>query len=209
MEEFTLIVPDGGRHGALMSKHRDNPAQALLEPLLAHERILRRIIDAQLGEWLRAKLLDLRDPNAMRDRALIRLKQLPERETLHAWDDELCRAFDGAADEQILSVLLATMLDGFPRGMLPNAKTYVGGALLVLGGFPLSPEILAAAIFRIWRKNRFPPTIAELVDECECSKRRAVDARRVVTKMIALLDNAEEVLTASGDFDASKNALPN
>ena len=41
MEEFTLIVPDEGRYGALMSKHRDNPAQALLEPLLAHGRILR------------------------------------------------------------------------------------------------------------------------------------------------------------------------
>jgi len=209
MEQFTLIVPDEGSDGAITGKRQANRARALLEPLLANERILRRIVDAQLGEWLRVRLFDLRDPKATRDRALIRLRQLPQRETLHAWDDELCRALDGAADEQILSVLLATMLDGFPRGMVPNASTYVGGALLILGDYALSPEVLAAAIFRIWRKNRFPPTISELVDECDCARQRSVDARCVVRKMIALLDNAEEVLTASGDFDASKNALPN
>ena len=208
MEEFTLIVPDEGRHGAILGNRQANRARALLEPPLAHERILRRIIDAQLGDWLRLKLLDLRTPTAMRDRALTRLRELPQRETLHAWDDELCRALDGKADEPMLSVLLATMLDGFPRGMIPNARTYVAGALLVIGDHALSPEILAAAILRIWRKDRFPPTIAEVVDECERARQHATSARRVVTKMIALMDNAEEVLIATGDLDGSKNALP-
>ena len=98
---------------------------------------------------------DLRDPNAARDKALIRLQQLPSRETLHAWDDELSLALDGKADEKILSLLLATMLDGFPRGMVPNIRTYVEGTLLVIADQALSPEILAAAILRIWRKDRF------------------------------------------------------
>jgi len=208
MEEFTLIVPDEGRHRAITSKRYANRARALFEPLLAHQRILRQIIDAQLGEWLGVKLLDLRQPNAMRDRALTRHRQLPQRETLHAWDDELHRALDGKADEHMLSVLLATMLDGFPRGMVPNVRTYVGGALLVMGHDALSPEILAAAIIRIWRKDRFLPTIAELQDEFDHACQSAVNARRVVTKMIALLDNAEEILIATGDIDQPKKAFP-
>ena len=208
MEEFALIVPDERHHRTITGKRHGNRARALFEPLLAHQRILRQIIDAQLGEWLGVKLLDLRQPNAMRDRALTRHRQLPQRETLHAWDDELHRALDGKADEHMLSVLLATMLDGFPRGMVPNVRTYVGGALLVMGHDALSPEILAAAIIRIWRKDRFLPTIAELQDEFDHACQSAVNARRVVTKMIALLDNAEEILIATGDIDQPKKAFP-
>jgi hypothetical protein len=208
MEEFALIVPDERHHRTITGKRQGNRVRALFEPLLAHQRILRQIIDAQLGEWLGIKLLDLRNPNAMRERALTRLQQLPQRETLHAWDDELHRALDGKADEHTLSVLLATMLDGFPRGMVPNVRTYVGGALLVMGEYAHSPEVTAAAIIRIWRKDRFPPTIAELQDEFDHAHQGAVNARRVVTKMIALLDNAEEILIATGDIDQPKRAFP-
>lgn len=167
MEELTLIAPGERDHHAVLSKRHGNRARKLFEPLLAHQRILRGIIDKQLGEWLGIRLLDLRDPNAVRNKALIRLQQLPSRETLHAWDDELCRALDDKADEKTLSLLLATMLDGFPRGMVPNIRTYIEGALLVIGDQALSPEIMAAAILRICRKDRFPPTIAELLDECD------------------------------------------
>ena len=154
MEELTLIAPGERDHPTVLSKRHGNRARALFEPLLAHQRILRGIVDKQLGEWLGIRLLDLRAPNAERDKAPIRLQQLPSRETLHAWDDELCHALDGKADEKILSLLLATMLDGFPRGMVPNIRTYVEGALLVIGDQALSPEILTAAILRIWRKDR-------------------------------------------------------
>ena len=207
MEELTLIAPGERDDPGVLSKHHGNRARALFEPLLAHQRILRGIIDKQLGQWLGIRLLDLRDPNAVRDKALIRFQQLPSRETLHAWDDELSLALDGKADEKILSLLLATMLDGFPRGMVPNIRTYVEGTLLVIGDQALSPEILAAAILRIWRKDRFPPTIAELLDECDHSLQGAANARRVVAKMIALLDNAEEVLIATGDFEGDRKGL--
>lgn len=100
-----------------------------------------------------------------------------------------------------------TLLDGFPRGMVPNIRTYIEGALLVLGDHALAPEIMAAAIIRIWRMDRFPPTIAELLDECDRARQGAINARRVVTKMIALLDNAEEVLIATGDFDEARKGI--
>jgi hypothetical protein len=204
MEEFNLILSDERGRRTLTSRRQANRARALFEPLLTHQRILRQIIDAQLGEWLCAKLLDLRNPNAMRERALIRLQQLPERETLHAWDDELHRALDGKADEHTLSVLLATMLDGFPRGMVPNVRTYVEGALLIMGDDAHSPEITAATILRIWRKDRYPPTIAELRNEFDHARQGVANARRVVAKMIALLDNAEEILAATDDFDEAR-----
>ena len=207
MEELTLIAPGERDHPAIMSKRHGNRARTLFEPLLAHQRILRGIIDKQLGEWLGIRLLDLRDPNAVRDNALIRLQQLPSRETLHAWDDELSLALGGKADEKTLSLLLATMLDGFPRGMVPNIRTYVEGTLLVIADQALSPEILAAAILRIWRKDRFPPTIAELLDECDHALQGAANARRVVAKMIALMDNAEEVLIATGDINEGTTAM--
>jgi hypothetical protein len=204
MEELMLISPDERRNLTIAGRRYGNRARALFEPLLIHQRILRQIIDAHLGEWIGVKLLDLRDPIAVRDRALIRRQQLPERKTLHAWDDELCRALDGKADEKTLSLLLATLLDGFPRGMVPNIRTYVEGALLVIGDNALPPEILAAAIVRIWRKNKFPPTISELLDECDHARQGAINARRVVTKMLALLDNAEEAIIATGDLDAAR-----
>lgn len=209
MEELTLIAPNEQGNSTIAGKRYNHRARALFGPLLVHQRILRQIIDAQLGEWLGVKLLDLREPNAVRDRALIRRQQLPQREMLHTWDDELCRALDGKADEKTLSLLLATMLDGFPRGMVPNIQTYVEGALLVIGDHVLAPEILAAAIIRIWRKDRFPPTIAELFDECDHVRQGAINARRVITKMLALLDNAEEALIVTGGFDeASASSRP-
>lgn len=143
----------------------------------------------------------------MREKALIRLQQLPQREALHAWDDELHRALDVKTDAHTLSVLLATMLDGFPLGMVPNVRTYVGGAFLVIGDDAFSPEIIAAAIIRIWRKDKFPPTIAELRDEFDHARQGAVNARRVVAKMIALLDNAEEILAATDDFDEARKGI--
>ena len=200
MEELRLIAPEKRWNPSMADNRHHNRVRVLFEPLLIHQRILGQIIGAGLAEWIGVRLLDLRDPGAVRDQALIRRQQLPERETLHAWDDELCRALDGRADDKTVAVLLETMFEGFPRGMAPNIKTYVGGALLVIGDHALSPEVLAAAILRIWRKDRFPPTIAELLDECDRARQGAANARRVVTKMIVLLDNAEEILAATGDF---------
>jgi hypothetical protein len=204
MREFTFILPDEGGRRTLTSRPQANRARTLFEPLLAHQRILGHILDAQLGDWLCVKLLDLRSPNALREKALIRLQQLPDRETLHAWDDELHRALDGKADDHTRSVLLATMLDGFPRCMVPNVQTYVEGALLVMGDDVHSPEISAAAILRIWRKDRFPQSIAELREEFDHARQGAVNAWRVVAKMIALVDNAEDILVATGNFDEAR-----
>ncbi len=204
MEELTLITSMEPRSAIHATKRSTNRARALLEPLLIHQRVLRQIVDAGLGEWIGVKLLDLRDPEAVRDRAFIRRQRLPARETLQAWDDEFFRALDGKADEKALSLLLATLLDGFPRGMVPNVRTYVEAALLVLGDHAPSPDIFAVAIIRIWRKDRFPPTIAELLEECDRAQQSAANARRVVAKMIALLDNAEEVLIATRDSDLGR-----
>lgn len=111
-----------------------------------------------------------------------------------------CAALSTERPTKERSLLLATLLDGFPRGMAPNVRTYVEGAILVIGDHPLASEILAAAIVRIWRKDRFPPTIAELLDECDHARQGATNARRVATKMLAILDNAEEILIATGDI---------
>jgi hypothetical protein len=199
VQESTFLASNEPSSPIYADKRGTHRTRALFEPLLVHQRILRQIVDSGLGEWIGIKLLDLRDPQAERDRALTRRQRLPTRETLHAWDDELFRALDGAADEKTSSLLLATMLDGFPRGMVPNVQTYVEAALLVIGDQALSPDIFAAAIIRIWRKDRFPPTLAELLDECDRARQSAANARRVVAKMIALLDNAEVVLDATGD----------
>jgi hypothetical protein len=200
MDELTLIGaidPDAAVRGC---GRRGRRTRALFEPLLDHQKILRRIIDAGLGEWIGVRLLDLRNPDAVRQRALTRRAQLPAREALHRWDNDLCRVLDGKADEKMVSVLLAIMLDGFPRGMIPNVQTYADAALLALGETVLSPQVLAAAIVRIWRKDRFPPTIADLLDECERARQAALNARRVVAKMIELLDNAEEALASVSDL---------
>lgn len=82
-----------------------------------------------------------------------------------------------------------------------SIKTYIDAALLVVGDNGPSPEIIAAAIARVWRKNRFPPSISEFLDECEEAKTSATGTRRAVTKMLSLLDNAEDVLIATTDLN--------
>ena len=71
---------------------------------------------------------------------------------------------------------------------------------MLISGEQVSPQIVAAAISRVWRKNRFPPSIAEFLDECSEMTKAATTTHRVITKMIALRDNAEDALIATGDL---------
>ena len=207
MEELTLIAPGERDHPAIMSKRHGNRARTLFEPLLAHQRILRGIIDRQFGQWLGERLLDLRDPNVVRDKALIRHQQLPSRETLHSWDDELSLALDGKVDEKILVLASRHHARWFPKRNGSEYSNLCRGNVARHRRPSAFPEILAAAILRIWRKDRFPPTIAELLDECDHALQGAANARRVVAKMIGLLDNAEEVLIATGDISEGTTSM--
>jgi hypothetical protein len=198
MDQLTIVSP-GGRPGTSRNQHLDK-VRVLFEPLLAHQRILRQIIELKLSNWLSFALLDLRDPKTVRERALARHQRLPATETLHAWDDELSRTLEGKADEKTLSFLLSIMLDGFPQVKTPAIDIYVDGALMLISGDQVSPQIVAAAISRVWRKNRFPPSISEVLDECSEMTNAVTSTRRVITKMIALRDNAEDALIATGDL---------
>ena len=198
MDQLT-IVSRGGQPETATNQHIDR-VRALFEPLLAHQRILRQIIELKLSNWLSFALLDLRDPQTARERALARHRRLPARETLHAWDDELSRALEGKADVKTLSFLLSIMLDGFPQVKTQSVEIYVEATLLLLSEDQLSPQILGAAISRVWRKNRFPPSIAEFLDECSEMTKAATSTHRVITKMIAMRDNAEDALIVTGDL---------
>ncbi|BDV35536.1 hypothetical protein SS37A_30650 [Methylocystis iwaonis] len=66
MDELTLL--GSADPGAVIRGYgrRTRRTRALFEPLLEHQQILRRIIDAGLGEWIGVRLLDLRTPDAVR-----------------------------------------------------------------------------------------------------------------------------------------------
>jgi hypothetical protein len=89
---------------------------------------------------------------------------------------------------------------GFPQLKTPGIDIYVEGALMLISGEQVSPQIVAAAISRVWQKNKFPPSISEFLDECSEMTKAAITTRRVITKMIALRDNAEDALIATGDL---------
>jgi hypothetical protein len=201
MDEVTTIETDIRRSPMTAARPRGDKVRALFEPLLVHQRIVRQIVEHRLGGWLSIALLDLRNPKMIRDSALARHQRLPVRDKLHTWDDELCHAVDGRTDEKTLTILLAIMFDGFPRGTVPNINSYVEVALLVMGDHTLSADIFAAAIVRVWRKNRFPPSVSQLLDACEEARQTTTNARHVVSKMLTLLDNAEEALMATGGFN--------
>jgi hypothetical protein len=205
MEKLT-VIPSDGHEPAMACKSHGDRLRALFEPLLAHQHILGQIIELNMGDWLGAALLDLRDPKSVRDRAISRYRLLPKRDTLHAWDDELCQALEGKADQMTLSLMLTTMFDIFPRGTISNVGSYVEALSLVMGDRALSQEILAAAIVRVWRKIRFPPSISEFLDECEGAKKAATGTRATIKKMLALLDNAEDALVATGDLSEAASS---
>ncbi len=207
MDELTIIASDRSQGLAMAANRHGHCVLALFEPLLEHEKILRQIVEQKLGDWLRVPLLDLRAPGAVSERALARLKRLPKRERLHAWDDDLARAIEGAADAQTLTVLLSIMLAGFPRATAANAEAYVAAALLAIGDRRPSADVVAAAIVRIWRKNRVSPSLAEFIAQCEDARQAVSNSQRVVAKMLALLDNAEEALFPGGGPDDGSNIL--
>jgi hypothetical protein len=98
------------------------------------------------------------------------------------------------------SFLLSIMLDGFPQLKTPGIDIYVEGALMLISGEQVSPQIVAAAISPVWQKNKFPPSISEFLDECSEMTKAATTTRQVITKMIALRDSAEDALIATGDL---------
>jgi hypothetical protein len=55
----------------------------------------------------------------------------------------------------MLSFLLSIMLDGFPQVKTPAINIYVYGALMLISGDQVSPQIVAAAISRVWQKISF------------------------------------------------------
>ncbi len=60
MDQLTIVSP-GSRPETAANQHIDK-VHALFEPLLAHQRILRQIIELKLSNWLSFVLLDLRAP---------------------------------------------------------------------------------------------------------------------------------------------------
>ena len=70
MDQLTIVSPSS-RPETTANQPIDR-VRALFEPLLAHQRILRQIIELNLSNWLTFALLDLRDPQTVRERALAR-----------------------------------------------------------------------------------------------------------------------------------------
>ncbi len=63
MDQLTIVSP-GGRPETAANQHIDR-VHALFEPLLAHQRILRQIIEQKLSNWLIPTVIriDRRGPN--------------------------------------------------------------------------------------------------------------------------------------------------
>ena len=68
MQELTFLACTEPSGPVYSDKRYGNRTRALFEPLLIHQRILRQIVDAGLGEWIGVKLLDLRDPQTVREK---------------------------------------------------------------------------------------------------------------------------------------------
>jgi hypothetical protein len=67
MMDQLMIASPGSLPETIANQHIDK-VRALFEPLLAHQRILRQIIELKLSNWLSFALLDLRDPQTVRER---------------------------------------------------------------------------------------------------------------------------------------------
>jgi len=68
-------------------------------------------------------------------------------------------------------------------------------------------DYCAAGYMRIWRQNRVPPSLAEFITQCDEARQAVSNTRRVVAKMLPLLDNAEEAIIAASGFNNSSTAF--
>ncbi|WP_281928984.1 hypothetical protein [Methylocystis iwaonis] len=79
----------------------------------------------------------------------------------------MCHVLDAKADEKMVSVLLSIMLDGFPRGMIPERPDLCRrGSPGARRDCSLGPNPRRRHCSHLG-KDRFPPTIADLLDEFE------------------------------------------
>ena len=204
MDELTIITSDHPQGLAMAANRHSHRVRALFEPLLEHEDI--SAANRRAGSTaVRSCPLCWISPNSQRRaRARSRPPEAIAQARTAARMGRRSRAGDRRRRRHANFVGLAfNHVGGFSarhrrehRGLC--RRRFAGHRRPSAVG-----DIVAAAIVRIWRKNRVTPSLAEFIAQCEDARQAVSNTRRVVAKMLALLDNAEEaVVVSSGRSEA-------
>jgi hypothetical protein len=170
-----------------------------LEPLVARRNGVRNI----------ERIADLRAEEGDRNRALERLERLPSEEALVAELASLRSAVFEPASEPDLRVIVSVMLEALPAAKAQATAVYIDAVVWALQhadddrtreAFPpfrgFSARVLATVTRRIWFKNTFAPSIAELLATAREVRAEYWCATGATNRLLALRRNAEAVIAA-------------
>lgn len=178
---------------AIFNRHGD------LEPLVTRRNGIKNI----------DRIVDLRGGEDDRDRALDRLERLPSADTLATERAALQNALFEPASEPELRIIVSTMLEAIPAAKAQATAAYIDAVVWSLQhvdddrderSFPrycgFSARVMATVTRRIWFKNTFAPSIAELLSAAREVRAEYWAAYGATNRLIGLRRNAEALLAA-------------
>ncbi len=131
------------------------------------------------------------------DRARSWVEVCPTRAAATAIHAEAVRLNEARTDMDTTRLLIGLMLDAFPTAGRETRDGYFATLVHEIATDGHSPTVVAVACRRLRRTLRFPPTVAEMLDEC--SKVRAELARsiEITAAVVARATDAERLLANS------------
>lgn len=169
-----------------------NLVRALLDPVGSHDRALREIDDVDLLRLVAVRPLDEDLPDVAA-RARRRADAIPEWATLRRWATTLDAALEEPPDEERTRVLLALLLDAFPR-RVPSPETFLDAGTFLLSEERIGPGLVSTACRRLWAQRRSPPSFADVLIEARAARAAVMNARGLVQRAFAARQRAEAIL---------------
>lgn len=177
-----------------------NLVRTLMDPLTAHVQIAREIEERQLLRVVAVRPIDALEPNAV-GKAERRLSAIPSWDTLRAWAKALDDVLEEQPDEERTRILVAMLLDGFPK-RVPAIETYLDAASALLVDERIGPKLIAAACRRIWSSRRSPPWFADVLAEAKAARQEVINSRALVQRALATRQQAQAIVAGQEASDA-------
>jgi hypothetical protein len=208
------IAPRSAAPAPLEIAERSNLVQQVMGEFAEPLDLMR-----QLKPWFRRlpeiHHLSVKNAAANRDRALRRCAKLPAEAVLDRAADLFREAAFAGTDEARSRVLVGLMLDGLPSARTLPSASYIDAMIDTIlyeepesqdfpGAVGFGPVVLASVARAVWGTLTFPPSIAEFMKLAHGRRSSFWEGALNAEQLIAVLQNAEDVLIQTGDYKSER-----
>lgn len=175
----------------------------------------------ELKPWLKIaidvgphRLLDSYQADRERDTALDWINRMPSKVKIEEAHSEFERAVSVGATKEEITVISATLLDGYPNSRQVSTEGYIDLLSLALTSpplddddepfsnkYPISAEVFASSLPQIARRNNYTPSPAEIYAECRIVRGIFKSALAQANHLDRMRESAIDVLIALGEYN--------